>query len=70
MKKPGLRKNAPYLDISSLSECCKKRCIKRFSQSHLARIRSESEDLYYEQQNIYLNGLLHRHETKKTSGHK
>ena len=70
VKKPGLRKNAPHSDISSLSGCCKKQCLTRFSKGHLAKIRSEFEDLYYEQQNIYLNGLLHRHETKKTSGHK
>ena len=25
--------------------------------------------MLYEQQNIYLNGLLHRRQTKKTSGH-
>ena len=70
LKKPGLRKNAPHLDISSLSGCCKKECLKRFSQSHLAKIRSDFEALYYEQQNIYLSGLLCRRETKKTSGHK
>ena len=72
VKKPGLRKNAPHSDISSLLRRCKKQCLTRFSKGHLAKIRSEFEDLYYEQQNIilYLKGLLHRHKTKKTSGHK
>lgn len=70
VKKPGLRKNAPLCDISSLSGCCKKDCLKRFSVTHLNKLREDFEALYYEQQNIYLNGLLHRHETKKTSGHK
>ena len=32
LKKPGLRKNAPHLDISSLSGCCKD-CLKCFSKS-------------------------------------
>lgn len=70
VKRAGLRKNAPYIDISSLSGCCKKECIMKFSQPHLSKIRRDFESLKYEQQNIYLCGLLHRHETKKTSGHK
>ena len=70
VKKPGLRKNAPCAAISSLPECCKKECLKKFPESHLTKLRTEFEQLYYEQQNIYLNGLLRRHETKKTSGHK
>ena len=69
LKKPGLRKNAPHLEISTLSGCCKE-CLKAFSVSHLTKIPNDFEALYYEQQNIYLNGLLHRRETKKTSGHK
>ena len=35
----------------------------------LTKLRTEFEQLYYEQQNILLNGLLCHHETKKTSGH-
>ena len=58
------------LHISSLCGCCTKECLKRFSESYLAKIRSQFEALYYEQQNIYLSGLLCRRETKKTSGHK
>lgn len=70
VKRAGLRKNAPYHDISCLSGCCKKECFKKFSQQHLSKIRGDFEALNYKQQNIYLNGLLHRHETKKTTGHK
>ena len=70
VKRPGLRKNAPYLDISSLSGCCKRECLKCFSQQQLSRVRKDFEALNYEQQTIYLNGLLRQHETKKTSGHK
>ena len=70
VKRPGLRKNAPHLDIQSLTKCCKKECLSRFSNSHLSDVRGNFEGLYYEQQNIYLTGLLRRHETKKTSGHK
>ena len=69
VKRAGLRKNAPYLDISSLSGCCKKECFMKISQQHLSKLRHDFESLNYEQQNIYLSGLLHRHETKKTSGH-
>ena len=32
-------------------------------------IRQDFQRLFYDEQNIYLNGLLQRHETKKTSGH-
>ena len=45
-------------------------CLTVLSKSHLAKVRSDFEDMYYEQQNMYLNGLLRRYETKKTSGHK
>ena len=40
-KRPGLRKNAPHADISSLGLCCKKECIKRFSLSHLKKVRED-----------------------------
>ena len=70
VKRAGLRKNVPFIDISSLSGCCKKECIMKFSQPHLSKIRKDFESLNYEQQNIYLSALLHRHKTKKTSGHK
>ena len=39
-------------------------------ESHLKKLRSQFEGLLYEQQNHYLNGLLHRRETKKSTGHK
>ena len=50
-------------------ECCRKRCLQKFNVSHLQRTRTSFESMMYEQQNIYLNGLLHRRETKKTVGH-
>ena len=40
-----------------------------FSTEHLLKIRKEFEELFYDQQNLYLNGLLQRHQTKKSSGH-
>ena len=67
-KKHGLQKNAPLLDISL--NCCKKKCLKSLPQVHVTKLRSQFEALYYKQQNIYLSGLLHRHQTKKSSGHK
>ena len=66
VKRAGLRKNAPYLDISSLSGCCKKECCMKISQQHLSKHRRDFESLNYEEQNIYLSGLLHHRETKKT----
>lgn len=35
VKKPGLRKNSPCLQLSDVSDCCRKKCIERFSSSHL-----------------------------------
>ena len=69
VKKPGLRKNAPRTEISCSTNCCKKECLKKFSTEHLEKIRKEFEELLYDQQNLYLNGLLQRHQTKKSSGH-
>ena len=37
--------------------------------SHLQRIWTSFERMLYEEQNIYLNALLHRRETKKARGH-
>lgn len=68
-KKSGLRKNSPSLTITNEMECCRKKCLQRFNVSHLQRIRTCFESMLYEEQNIYLNGLLHRRETKKASGH-
>ena len=69
VKKPGLRKNSPRVQISELTDCCKKKCLQQFSTSHLAKIRSDFEEMYYEEQNSFLNGTLKRRETKKSSGH-
>ena len=31
VKRPGLRKNSPCLEIADLSDCCKKKCLQQFS---------------------------------------
>ena len=65
----GLRKNSPSLTITEDMECCCKKCLQTFGVSHLQRTKTNFESMLYEEQNIYLNGLLHRQETRKTSGH-
>lgn len=69
VKRPGLRKNSPRLQIADLNDCCRKNCLQQFSPSHLSKVREEFESMYYEEQNIYLNGTLKRREAKRTSGH-
>ena len=69
VKRPGLCKNSSLIAISDNMECCKKTCLQGFSISHLHKVRSEFQALFYEHQNVYLHGLLHCRETKKTSGH-
>ena len=68
VKKPCLRKNSPRLQLTDFTDCRKKGCIQGFS-SHLSKIRSDFEGLYYKQQNIHLSGVLKHRQTKKTSGH-
>ena len=65
VKRPGLRKNSPRLQIADLSDCCRKKCLQQLSPSHLNKIRDIFESMYYEEQNIYLNGILKRREAKK-----
>lgn len=50
-------------------KCCKKKCLQKFGVSHLTKLRENFQTLLYNEQNIYLNGLLHRHKTVRTSGH-
>ena len=69
MKRPGLRKNSPLVPITTSMKCCKKKCLQNISVSHLNNLRENFQTLVYDEQNIYLNGLLHRHETVKISGH-
>ena len=69
VKRPGLRKNSPRLQIADLSDCCRKKCLQQLSPSHLNKIRDIFESMYYEEQNIYLSGILKRREAKKTHGH-
>ena len=68
VKKPGLRKNSPMLLITEETSCCKK-CLQSFTQPHLKQLRDGFQKLCYEEQNTYLSGLLHRRQTKPTSGH-
>ena len=66
VKKRGLRSNAPC----EITSCCKKNCLQSFSVEHLQKLKNDFQQLYYDQQNICLCGLLHRFKTKKTSGHR
>ena len=69
VKKPGLRKNSPLLPLTSTMKCYKKKCLQGFSVSHLTKLRDNFQTLLYNEQNVYLNGLLHRHKTVRTTGH-
>ena len=69
VKRPGLRKNSPLVPITASTTCCKKKCLHNISVSHLTNLRENFQTLVYDEQNVYLNGLLHRRETVKTSGH-
>ena len=60
IKTCGLRKNSPSLTITEDMECCLKKCLQSIDVSHLQRTRTNFESMLYEEQNIYLNGLLHR----------
>ena len=65
-KKRGLRKNAPETSIEEIlsKNCCKKACVSKFSQDHLVSIREHFNHLTYDEQNLYLTGLVTRKETK------
>ena len=67
-KSLDLEKNSSCLQLTELTDCCQKKCVQQFSSSHLDKIRSDFESMYCEQ-NIYLNGVLKHHETKKSSVH-
>ena len=69
VKRPGLRKNSPLVPITASIKCCKKKCLQNISITHLTNLRESFQTLMYDEQNVYLNGLLHRRETVKTSGH-
>ena len=61
VKKCGLRINAPC----EITSCCKKNCLQSFSVENLQKLKNDFLQLYYDQQNIYLCGLLHRFKTKR-----
>ena len=72
VKKKGLRQNAPQVSIESMAEqnCCRKACMQHISVTHLASLRQHFSTLAYNEQNLYLTGLMIRKETKKSVGHK
>ena len=51
VKKPGLRKNSPGIELSRDTEHCHKECLKQFSTAHLYGLREKFETLYYDEQN-------------------
>ena len=63
VKKKGLRQNAPQVSIESMAEqsCCRRACMQH---------RQHFSTLVYDEQNLYLTGLMIRKETKKSVGHK
>ena len=67
-KKKGLRKNAPEISIEEILDknCCK--CA--FQNFHKPTVREHFNCLTYDEQNVYLLGLVTRKDTKKSSGHK
>ena len=72
VKKRGLRQNAPQVTIDVMVEkrCCKRGCVQQVSTEHLASLRQHFSTLTYDEQNLYLTGLMIRKETKKSVGHK
>ena len=68
LKKRGLRQNAPQVAIDVVVEkrCCKKSWYKEFLQNTLHHFST----LTYDEQNLYLTGLMIRKEPKKSAGHK
>ena len=72
VKKRGLRQNAPKVTIDVIVEkrCCKKVCVQQFTTKHLASLRQHFGTMTYDEQNLYLTGLMIRKETKKSVGHK
>ena len=61
VKKPGLQKNALTLS----QNCFKKKCMQSFPKNHVQKLRNDFQQLYHEEQNHFLNGLLRRDATKK-----
>ena len=72
VKKKGLRRNAPQVTIDVIvgKECCKKACVQKLSAEHLSCLRQHFATLTYDEQNLYLTGLMIMKETKKSVGHK
>ena len=72
VKKKGFRQNAPLVSVDDLvgKSCCKKACVQKVSAEHITSLRQHLATLSYEEQNLYLTGLMIRKETKKSVGHK
>ena len=58
------------IDVMVGKECCKKACVQQLSAEHLSSLRQHFAALTYDEQNLYLTGLMIRKETKKSVGHK
>ena len=71
VKKTGLRQNAPQLGVNDLIQrhCCKKVCIQQLTLEYAASLRERFSTLTYEEQNLYLSGMVVKKETKKSAGH-
>lgn len=70
-----MRQNAPIMDIEEVKrdKNCKKKCILRFSTEHLLKLRKYFDSLVslvYDEQNLYMSGLIVKRETKRTVGQK
>lgn len=72
VKRKGLRQNTPQVTIDAIlvKECCNKKCVQHLSAEYLTTLRQHFGTLTYEEQNLYLTGLVVRKETKKSVGHR
>ena len=68
VKKKGLRRNAPQMTIDVMmgKECCKKACVQQLSAEHLLSLRQHFAALTYDQQNLYLTGLMIRRQRSRS----
>ena len=66
VKRKGLRQNAPHMTVEALVSqiCCKKACVQQISAEHLSSIRQYFSTMTYEEQNLYLTGLMIKRKLK------
>ena len=72
VKKKGLRQNASQVSIDDLvgTQCRKKTYLQCFPMEHLVTLQQQFANLTYDEQNLYLTGLMIIKETKKSVGRK